>query len=730
MTSTLWIVNYPGETESEFDTTLRFIRENAPQIYQADAQVFQYHPEGLAHSKEIDAESGSRHRFSSDINAILGVTPYLVERDFSAASAYHRLERFVATMRELKIPNPYRMFEWLAAEERWRSMGRDSGLGAAPEPDGDEQLRRPAHPPSRDVRSPPAARDARPARPAGRRGDAARRARRAGRATAGARVPRDRRSPRRRGARGHSASSGPRARRPGRAAGAGVRPGGVVLIVLPTGAELLAAYFGVLLAGAVPGLVATPSNRVADTAVYGARVGAILANARRRRDPLRRRGRGDAAARAARLLGAPRVLMPDRAAARRPRARRRRRWRPDAIATVQYSSGSTGTPKGVLLTHRAMLNNMRAMRDGLGLGARRRQRELDSALPRHGADRRVPAAAAQRLPDGADPDAWTSCAIRRCGCWAIHRYRGAALVGAELRLQPVRDAHRRTPTSRASTSSAGASRSPPPSRCSPRTVAAFRDRFAPYGFRAGGDDAGLGAGRERRRWRPRIRSARRPRIEHDRPQAGWPPTASREPMRAGDGVGVGRGRALPRRLRGRRSATRTAPRLPSAASGRSGCASNWLFSGYHGDPRAHRARAGRRLARHRRPRLHRRRRSLLRLARQGPDRHRRREVRAAGHRGRRSTACPACARAARSAFGVLNEAARHRGRRRPSSRRARPTTTALAALRDAIRREVMRAHRPRAAPRPARPARRRREDDQRQARAQRDAPRYAEQLGG
>jgi hypothetical protein len=127
MTSTLWIVNYPGETESEFDATLRFIRDNASHIYQADAQVFQYHPEGLAHSKEIDETSGSRLRFSPDLNAILGVTPYLVERDFSAPEAYDRLARFVATMRELGIPNPYRMYEWLAAEERWRGMGRDSG---------------------------------------------------------------------------------------------------------------------------------------------------------------------------------------------------------------------------------------------------------------------------------------------------------------------------------------------------------------------------------------------------------------------------------------------------------------------------------------------------------------------------------------------------------------------------------------------------------------------------
>jgi len=127
MTSTLWIVCYPGETDSEFQMTLDFIRENRANIYQADAQVFQYHPEGLAHSKEIAAERGSRHRFTPALNEILAVQPFVVDRDLPPGERFARLERFVSTMRELQIPNPYGIYEWVAAERRWTALGRDSG---------------------------------------------------------------------------------------------------------------------------------------------------------------------------------------------------------------------------------------------------------------------------------------------------------------------------------------------------------------------------------------------------------------------------------------------------------------------------------------------------------------------------------------------------------------------------------------------------------------------------
>jgi 1-acyl-sn-glycerol-3-phosphate acyltransferase len=139
-----------------------------------------------------------------------------------------------------------------------------------------------------------------------------------------------------------------------------VMPGDRVALMLPTGTEFFAAFFGILYTGAVP-VPIYPPMQLSQLENYLRRQAGILRNAEARLlvtvpEALRLGDllRGLVSSLSAiesvgNLMSAPaQVSLP-------------KLDDPAATALIQYTSGSTGDPKGVVLSHANLLANIRAM---------------------------------------------------------------------------------------------------------------------------------------------------------------------------------------------------------------------------------------------------------------------------------------------------------------------------------------------------------------------------------
>lgn len=259
-----------------------------------------------------------------------------------------------------------------------------------------------------------------------------------------------------------------------------VEPGDRIALMLPTGTDFFAAFFGVLYAGAVP-VPIYPPMQLAQIEEYARRQAGILRNAGARilitvPEGLRLGSILRSLVATIDSVESVASLLKSPAMARLPSMQN-----PKVTALIQYTSGSTGDPKGVVLSHANLLANIRAIGQAIGASS---ADVMVSWLPLYH-DMGLIGAWLGSLYFGApfyvmSPVAFL--ARPQNWLWAIHRYRGtisaAPNFAFEMCLSKIDDA-----------ALAGLDLSPlrlvanGAEPVSIPTLHKFIERFQPYGFR-------------------------------------------------------------------------------------------------------------------------------------------------------------------------------------------------------------------------------------------------------
>jgi transketolase N-terminal domain/subunit len=118
-TTTYWVIGHPGETETDFEASLRLIEACGEDIYEAEPHGFYFYPRGQVSSRKWCREGEVVDLYGAEFADLLVTRSFRLKTAPSRADLLRRVARFTAFTRDLGIANPYSLREIEAADHRW-----------------------------------------------------------------------------------------------------------------------------------------------------------------------------------------------------------------------------------------------------------------------------------------------------------------------------------------------------------------------------------------------------------------------------------------------------------------------------------------------------------------------------------------------------------------------------------------------------------------------------------
>jgi transketolase len=118
-TTTYWVIGHPGETETDFEASLRLIEACGADIYEAEPHGFYFYPRGQIASRKWSRDGEVVDLYGSEFADLLVTRSFRLQSAPSRADMLRRVARFTSFTQDLGIANPYSLRDIEAADRRW-----------------------------------------------------------------------------------------------------------------------------------------------------------------------------------------------------------------------------------------------------------------------------------------------------------------------------------------------------------------------------------------------------------------------------------------------------------------------------------------------------------------------------------------------------------------------------------------------------------------------------------